>query len=49
MDQNASNKIAANAQNLYLPFPSIRLESELSFFALTAVVVGRPSSSFISD
>lgn len=45
MDQNASNKIAANAQNLYRPLPK-KLESEVSFFA---VVVGiSPSSSFIS-
>ena len=46
MDHNASNKMAANAQNLYRPLPN-KLESELSFLAL-AVVVGRTSSSFIS-
>ena len=46
MDQNARSKMAANAQNLYLPFPN-RLESKFSFF-VTAVVVGSPSSSFIS-
>lgn len=47
MDQNARSKMAASAQNLYLPFPN-RAESEVSFFVL-AVVVGSASSSFISS
>lgn len=47
IDQNANNKMAARAQNLYRPLPN-RTESEVSFFTLGAVVVGSESSSFIS-
>ena len=47
-DEDESRDVV-NAQNLYLPLPSTRLESELSFFPPAPVVVGRPSSSFISD
>lgn len=47
MDQNARSRMAANAQNLYRPFPN-RLASELSFFVDGGgTVVGRASSSFI--
>ena len=48
IDHKVRSRIAANAQNLYWPFPKT-LASELSFFAfVVGAVVGRKSSSSIA-